>query len=76
MKTQKFVAPISMSRENFRALFHYLDKHGDYYRHDFSLTRRLLVEHGLPVAEVLDWLPENGVGCDCEVLLNVEEKFA
>jgi hypothetical protein len=43
--------------------------------HRFTLTRRFLTERGLPVEKTLAWLGENGGGCDCEVIFNVEQRW-
>lgn len=43
--------------------------------HRFTQTTRFLTERGLPVDAMLAWLGENGAGCDCEVVFNVEEKW-
>lgn len=72
---KQFKASLPITRKNFKALFDYLDSHIGTCKHDFALTERYLSTHGLPINEVLEWLRKNGAGCDCEVLLNVEEKF-
>jgi hypothetical protein len=43
--------------------------------HRFTQTTRFLTERGLPVGAMLAWLGENGGGCDCEIVFNVEEKW-
>ena len=38
--------------------------------HTFSLTREFLRRSGLTVEVMLEWLGENGAGCDCEIMFN------
>jgi hypothetical protein len=63
---------------DLRALFELLDeKSGRGYEcdHKFTLTRQFLVERRLPVEDMISWLGENGAGCDCEVMFNVEQQW-
>ena len=39
------------------------------------LTREFLEKQKVDVESVLDWIINEGGGCDCEVLYNVEECF-
>lgn len=62
----------------FLELFDYLDiqlgKKG--CDHTTALTRTFLDRKGISnVAQVVMWLSDNGGGCDCEVLANVEDLF-
>lgn len=66
---------LPMTRKEFKALFDYFDSYIGTCKHDFALTESYLSTHGLTVNEALEWLRKNGAGCDCEILLNVEEKF-
>jgi len=43
--------------------------------HDFSLTNEFLKDKNADIEKVIEFLRENGAGCDCEVIFNVEEKF-
>ena len=43
--------------------------------HDFSLTNEFLKDKNADIEMVIEFLRENGAGCDCEVIFNVEEKF-
>lgn len=72
---KQFNSSLPITKKDFKALFDYLDSHIDGCQHDFVLAKSWLSERGLPVYEVLDWFRNNGAGCDCEILLNVEEKF-
>ncbi len=73
----KFEASLPMDRELFSQLFDYLDELSEDHecQDDFTMTAAFLKAHGVPAEQVLEWLRENGAGCDCEVLLNVEELF-
>ena len=44
-------------------------------KHDFSLTNEFLKAKNIESEKVIEFLEENGAGCDCEVIFNVEEKF-
>lgn len=71
----KFIASLPMPAEGFMALFDYLDASEEECMGDLSMTIAFLEENDYPVNGVVDWLRHNGAGCDCEVLLNVEEHF-
>jgi post-segregation antitoxin (ccd killing protein) len=43
--------------------------------HTRGLTDAWLTEHGHSIAEVHQWLDENGGFCDCEVLANSEQAW-
>jgi hypothetical protein len=66
-----------MSREQFEGLFDYLDikieQKGCASNHLFTIE--YLQKYELEEEKILNWLRDNGGYCDCEVLLNVEEKF-
>lgn len=72
---EKFIASLPMPAEGFMALFDYLDASEEECMGDLRMTIAFLEENDYPVNEVVDWLRHNGAGCDCEVLLNVEEHF-
>jgi len=75
---EEFESSLPMSRENFKLLFDYLDIELSEKDCDDTqtLTRAFLQEKEINnVAQVLHWLSEHGGYCDCEVLLNVEERF-
>lgn len=67
-----------VSHADLRALFELLDVesgNGHECDHEFTLTRQFLAEHRLPEEDMLRWLGENGAGCDCEVIFNVEQQW-
>jgi hypothetical protein len=43
--------------------------------HKFTLTRRFLSARKLNVEKTLRWLGEQGAGCDCEIMFNVEQNW-
>lgn len=71
----KFIASLPMPVEGFMELFDYLDASEEKCMGDLRMTIAFLEENDYPVNEVVNWLRHNGAGCDCEVLLNVEEHF-
>lgn len=76
--TEKFEATLPISREKFEELFDYLDAQLDTNgcNHDLRLTMKFLTDnHKIPLEPVLEFLQKNGGYCDCEVLMNVEQKF-
>ena len=74
---EDFLSSLPMSADCFRELFDHLDEQlgEEGCAHDFRLTEAFLEAHGCDTEAVLGWLEENGGGCDCEVLANIEEKF-
>jgi hypothetical protein len=67
-----------ISYEELRCLFERLDRaSGEGYEcdHKFTLTRQFLQERGLPIEAMLQWLGENGAGCDCEIMFNVAQQW-
>ena len=75
---QEFDNTLPTSRENFKALFDYLDEQltENDCDHNLELSIRFLNSHNLENIEAITkWLKENGGHCDCEVLANVEENF-
>ncbi len=75
---QSFQDSLPMDEEVFWNLFDYLDEHleeQDGCDHSLSLTRAFLETKGVDVESILEWIVDNGGGCDCEVLYNVEERF-
>lgn len=64
-----------LSREVLQALFDHLDTTlGQGCDQSLQLTREFLRQQCVDEQSVLPWLVEQGGGCDCEVLANVEEK--
>ena len=74
---ETFLASLPMSPELFQLLFDFLDEQLEENgcQHRFTLTEAFLEANLVDSTPVLDWMLENGAGCDCEVLCNIEEKF-
>lgn len=75
---QEFENSLPTSRENFKALFDYLDEQltGNGCDHSLNHSIRFLQSLNLDnIESITGWLKENGGYCDCEVLANLEEKF-
>ena len=74
---EAFLASLPMSEDLFRELFDHLDEQlGEQgCQDDLRLTEAFLTDHGCDVDAVLEWLEDQGAGCDCEVLANIEEQF-
>jgi hypothetical protein len=67
-----------ISHDGLRDLFERLDRtSGTGYQcdHTFALTEKFLRERGLPVEPMIEWLGENGAGCDCEVMMNTAAQW-
>ena len=67
-----------MSEDKFIPLFELLDAqlHERGCDHDLKLTEQILLNLCVKdVLSVLAWLEEQGGYCDCEVIMNVEQKF-
>ena len=66
-----------MERKLFYELFDFLNDKSETVEcnHNFSLTKEFLKDKNKNIEKVLTFLKENGAGCDCEVIFNVEEKF-
>ena len=75
---QSFKDSLSMGEELFWQLFDYVDEkleENDGCDHSLIFTREFLEKQKVDVEIVLDWIVNEGGGCDCEVLYNVEERF-
>lgn len=71
-----FEESLPMTKGMFKKLFDYLAKQSNQgCRHNFEITTQFLVTNKCDVHNVLNWLRENGAGCDCEVIFNIEEMF-
>lgn len=67
-----------IGHEALRDLFEHLDRAsmtGYQCGHSFSLTENFLQDRSLPVQPMLEWLGENGAGCDCEVMMNTAAEW-
>ena len=65
-----------IGRSDVKTLFDYLDRaNPPLCTHTMKETTAFLQQRRLPVAETLEWLHENGAGCDCEVIFNVDAEW-
>ncbi|RZJ60237.1 MAG: DUF2695 domain-containing protein [Hymenobacter sp.] len=73
-----FMASLPASISQFKALFDYLDDKLSEQSCDDTLryTRQFAIAAQVPYETLQEWLTTEGGHCDCEVLANVEEKFA
>jgi len=74
----KFEQSLPVSREIFKSIFDFIDKHLLENECDdtLKLTWKFLKKNQITnTDEVISWLQNNGGYCDCEVLYNVEEQF-
>lgn len=74
---EEFIASLPFSEQIFQDLFDYLDLHLESQpcEHDFKLTDKFLKSRGIDLLKHTDFFIENGGGCDCEVLMNMEDLF-
>jgi hypothetical protein len=74
---ENFDNSLPMDKAIFRELFDHLDENlGDECDHSLTMTTEFLKGKGIEnIDKVVEWLNDNGGYCDCEVLMNVEEKF-
>ncbi len=74
---ENFDNSLPMGRAIFQELFAHLDENlGDECDHSLTMTTEFLKEKGIEnIDKVVEWLNDNDGYCDCEVLMNVEEKF-
>ena len=77
MQKKEFESSLPMERKLFYKLFDFLNDKSETTecKHDFFLTKEFLKDKNIEIQKVLEFLEENGAGCDCEVIFNVEEKF-
>ena len=74
----EFRQNLPMSEDKFIRLFELLDVelNARGCDHDLKLTEQILSNLDVKdVLSVLTWLEEQGGYCDCEVMMNVEQKF-
>jgi len=74
----EFRQKLPMPEDKFIRLFELLDAeiHAHGCDHDLKLTKQILSNLDVKdVSSVLTWLKEQGGYCDCEVMMNVEQKF-
>ena len=75
---QNFQDSLPMAKSYFGISFDYVDEKletNDGCDHSLTFTREFLETQKVYVESVLDWIINEGGGCDCEVLYNVEERF-
>ena len=73
---QDFEASIPLPKEDFKALFDYLDGPDiQPYDHTLKFTLKFLENPSIDPQRAVPWLRDQGGYCDCEVLANVEEIF-
>jgi Protein of unknown function (DUF2695) len=69
---------LPISYDALRDLFEHLDRAsmtGYECDHTYSLTTSFLSGRGFSPEVMLAWLGENGAGCDCEIMLNVAQRW-
>ncbi|MEL6535463.1 MAG: DUF2695 domain-containing protein [Bacteroidota bacterium] len=76
-QANKFLATLPFSESVFRSLFLYLNKtlEAKPCQHNFDHTTAFLATQGIEFQKHVDFFINNGGGCDCEVLHNVEGAF-
>ncbi|UCS91955.1 DUF2695 domain-containing protein [Echinicola marina] len=75
---ESFFSNLPMEQELLIELFDYLDTElaSSGCKHDYNLTSNFLNSKGKHLEDrVIKWFQEQRGYCDCEILLNVEEKF-
>ena len=74
---ENFNNSLPMDKKIFHELFDHLDENlGNECDHSLTMTTEFLKEKGIEnIGKVVEWLKDNGGYCDCEVLMNVKEKF-
>ena len=76
-ENQKLLAGMPLSKEDLKELFDYLDRPDPPpCDHTLRETISFLGKKKLDVKRVVPWLKEHGGYCDCEVIFNVDDKFA
>jgi hypothetical protein len=67
-------AAMPISKPDLKALFDYVDEklEDDGCDRTLKATTAFLLQRQLPQDLITDWLREEGGGCDCEVIANVE----
>lgn len=70
-------AAMPISKPDLKSLFEYVEVRFRQNGCDCTLraTRAFLSQHELPEELIVEWLLDQGGGCDCEVLANVEDKW-
>lgn len=73
----EFLNSLPFSQQKFQDLFDYLDKQLEKTpcQHDFRLTKSFLRKKWIRFDKHVDFFVKHGGGCDCEVLMNMEDLF-
>jgi hypothetical protein len=69
---------LPISYDDLRDLFEYLERANMAgYECDctFALTEKFLRDGGIAAEKMINWLGENGAGCDCEVIMNTAAEW-
>jgi hypothetical protein len=67
---------LPISNAALKNLFDFLDRpNPPPCTHTFKETQEFLNDAGLPLAKTIAWLKQNGAGCDCEVIFNVDAEW-
>ena len=71
------LAALPMPKEKLAAFFDYLDQQLTEHDCDDTLrfTKEFAASHNLAFEPIKEWLGDYGGYCDCEALVNVEEKY-
>jgi hypothetical protein len=74
---ENFDNSLPLDKGIFQEIFDHLHENlGDECDHSLTMTTEFLKEKRIEnIDRVVEWLNDNGGYCDCEVLMNVEEKF-
>lgn len=74
---ESFLSSLPMDKQSFHDLFDYLDeKLAEECDNTMTKTVDFLRSRQIEnIDQVMAWMNENGAGCDCEVLANIEEMF-
>jgi hypothetical protein len=70
-------AAMPISKPDLKALFEYVEVkfQEEGCNNTLSATRAFLSQRQLSEELIIDWLIDQGGGCDCEVMANVEETW-
>lgn len=66
-----------IAKADLKKLFDFVDEQleANGCDHTLKATRAFLAQRDLPQEAIVPWLVEEGGGCDCEVIANVEETW-
>ena len=74
---KKFFASLPATKEQFEALFEYVED--ELYEEECDHTSRFalqyLMKKNLPFPKIIAWLNANGGYCDCKIMENVEREW-